>query len=61
VSGHAHLVDLVHLEFDEGVDPVIGKDSATGEEVTILVQRFKRFFEAGANGRDLGVFFGGRS
>jgi len=49
--------DLLHLQFDVGVDQVVGEYAALGQEVAALVQMLQRHFEAVAHARDLGILF----
>ena len=42
MRGHAETRDLQHLEIDIGVDHVVGKHTALGQEGAILVQLIQR-------------------
>jgi hypothetical protein len=56
VRGHANAVDFVHLQFDEGIDPVVGEDTALGQELAVLVQGSQGLFQRGADGRRKRVY-----
>ena len=46
------------LHRDVGVDQVIREDTATGQELAVLIEVSQGFREIAADRRDLGVLFG---
>ena len=54
----AEAFHFLGFELDIGLNHIFGEDAATGQELVIVSQRIQRFIKIGANGRDLGVFFG---
>ena len=38
---HANFVDFVHLQFEVGIDPLLRKNTATGQELVIRGKRGK--------------------
>ena len=55
--GHARERHIVHLQFDVGIDEVVGEHIPARQEFAILIERFQGLIQGGANGWDLGVFF----
>ena len=57
MGSHAGQVHFLHLQFDVGVDPLVGEHAATGQELAVCVQCGQGFIQRGAHGRDQFVFF----
>ena len=55
---HPKARDLLHLEFDVGVEVGVGEDAGLGQERTIAVEVVERLIQTRADGRDLRVFLG---
>ena len=53
---HTGQVDILHLQFEVSVNPVVREHAATGQELAVIVQGFQGLFQAGAHGWDLCVF-----
>ena len=61
MGGHTETGNVLHLQFNVGVNHFAREYTATGQELAILVEILKRLFQAGADGRNFRVFLDRKS